>query len=60
MAEGALTSILAALSEFFTWCLGLFGDIIDVIVSNPILLIVVLGMPICGFVFGLIGRLFRL
>lgn len=60
MAEGAMESFLSTIGTFFTQSVTWMGDIIDVIVENPVLTVMVVGMPIVGFAVGLLGRLIRL
>lgn len=60
MAEGAMTAILTSISEFFTQSIAWFGDILDVVTDNPVLLIMVIAMPICGYAVSLLQRLIRL
>ena len=60
MAEGAMSTFLTDIGTFFTQAITWLGDVLDVIVSNPVLLIMVVAMPIVGFAVGLLGRLIRL
>lgn len=60
MAEGAMTSFLSSIGEFFTQSVTWLGNVLDVVVENPALLILVIAMPIVGFAVGLLGRLIRL
>lgn len=60
MATGAMTAFLSNIGEFFTQSVTWLGDVLDVIVSNPALLIMVIAMPVVGFAVGLLGRLIRL
>ena len=60
MAEGAMTAFLSGIGEFFTQSVTWLGDVLDVVVENPALLIMVIAMPIVGFAVGLLGRLIRL
>lgn len=55
-----MSSFLTEIGTFFTQCVTWLGDILDVVVANPALLILVLAMPIVGFAVGLLGRLIRL
>ena len=47
--ENALTSILTNIGTFFTQAITWMGDVLEVVVSEPALLIMVIAMPICGF-----------
>lgn len=58
--ENALASILSNIGTFFTQAITWMGDVLEVVVSEPALLIMVIAMPICGFAVGLLSRLIRL
>ena len=60
MAENAMTDFLSNIGTFFTQAVTWMGDVLDVITADPALTIMVLAMPIVGFVVGLLGRLVRL
>lgn len=60
MAEGAMSTFLGDIGTFFTQSITWLGDVLDVIVSNPALLIMVIAMPVVGFAVGLLSRLIRL
>lgn len=60
MAEGAMTAFLGNIGDFFTQSVTWLGDVLDVVVDNPALLIMVIAMPVVGFAVGLLGRLIRL
>ncbi len=60
MTEGAMSAILTEIGTFFTQAVTWLGDVLDVIVANPILLILVVAMPVCGFAVGLLNRLIKL
>lgn len=60
MAEGAMSAFLTEIGTFFTQSVTWLGDVLDVIVANPALMVMVLAMPIVGFAVGLLGRLIRL
>lgn len=60
MAAGAMSAFLSNIGEFFTQSVSWLGDVLDVIVENPALLIMVIAMPVVGFAVGLLGRLIRL
>ena len=59
MTETTMSTILTEIGTFFTQAVSWLGDILDVIVSNPVLLIMVVAMPVIGFAVGLLNRLFR-
>lgn len=59
MAEGAMAGFLTDIGTFFTQALTWTTSILDEVISSPALTVVVLGFPIVGFAFGLLGRLFR-
>ena len=54
-----METLLTNVGSFFTQSVTWLGDILDVIVENPALLIMCIAMPICGFAVGLLNRLFR-
>ena len=60
MTEGAMSAILTEIGTFFTQAVTWLGDVLDVIVANPVLLILVVAMPVCGFAVGLLNRLIKL
>lgn len=60
MAEGAMTSFLGTIGDFFSQSLTWLGDVLGVVTENPALTVLVLAMPICGFAVGLLRRLIRL
>lgn len=60
MAEGAMSAFLTEIGTFFTQSVTWLGDILDVIVQNPALLVMVIAMPVVGFAVGLLSRLIRL
>lgn len=60
MAEGVMSAFLTEIGTFFTQCITWLGDVLDVVVQNPALLVLVIAMPVVGFAVGLLGRLIRL
>lgn len=61
MAETTtMESLLTSIGSFFTQAITWLGNVLDVIVENPALLILCIAMPIVGFAVGLLGRLIRL
>lgn len=55
-----MEAFLGNIGAFFTQSVTWIGNVLDVIVENPALTIMCLGMPIVGFAVGLLGRLIRL
>lgn len=55
----SLTTILSNVTEFFTAAIGWMGDVFDIIVSNPVLLLMVVCMPVAGIGIGYANRLLR-
>ncbi len=55
-----MADFVSNVGTFFTQSVTWLGDVLDVVVANPPLLILVLAMPICGFAVGLLGRLIHL
>lgn len=60
MAEGAMSAFLTEIGAFFTQAVTWLGDVLEVVTSNPALLVMVLAMPVVGFAVGLLSRLIRL
>lgn len=60
MAEGVMNAFLTDVGTFFTQAVDWLGDILDVIVGNPVLLVLCVAMPVIGFAVGLLNRLIRL
>lgn len=60
MAENAMADFLSQVGTFFTQSVTWLGDILDVILANPALLVMVIAMPVVGFAVGLLSRLIRL
>lgn len=60
MAEGAMSAFLTEIGTFFTQAVTWLGDVLEVITTNPALLVLCIAMPIVGFAVGLLGRLIRL
>lgn len=58
--EVTMASILEQIGTFFTQSITWLGDVLDVIVGNPVLLILCVAMPIVGFSVGLLRRLINL
>ena len=59
-AGSTMDAFLGTIGTFFTQSVSWMGDILDIVVENPALTIMCLGMPIVGFAVGLLGRLIRL
>ena len=60
MEGNAMAAFLENVGLFFTQSLEWTGSILTTVIENPALLIMVVGMPIVGFSYGLLGRLFRM
>ncbi len=60
METTAMGTFLSGIGEFFTKSIEWLGSVLNTVVGNPALLILVLAMPIIGFVVGLLSRLIRL
>ena len=58
--EVTLSTILTDVGTFFTSAIGWLGEVLDVVVSNPVLLIMVVAMPVAGVAIGYLSRLIRL
>lgn len=57
MGEGAMGTFLTSIGDFFTTVLGWQSDILGEITSSAPLTVVVFGMLIVGFGFGILRRL---
>lgn len=55
-----MEAFLTNVGSFFTQSVTWLGDILDVVIESPALLVMVLAMPIVGFAVGLLSRLIRL
>lgn len=60
MTEVTMSSFLTEIGTFFSQSVTWMGDILDIIVANPVLTVLVIAMPIVGFAVGLLSRLIRL
>lgn len=60
MEGTTMATFLENVGLFFTQSLEWTGSILDTVVESPALLVMVVGMPIVGFAYGLLGRLFRM
>ena len=60
MAEVTMSAFLTEIGTFFTQAVTWMGDVLDIIVANPALLVLVIAMPVVGFAVGLLSRLIRL
>lgn len=60
MAEGAMSAFLTNIGTFFEQSVGWSTEILSKVTSEPALTVLVLGFPIVGFAFGLLGRLIRM
>lgn len=58
--EVTLSTILTDIGTFFTQAITWLGQVLDVVVSNPVLLIMVVAMPVAGVAIGYLSRLIRL
>lgn len=54
-----MASILTDIGAFFTQVVTWAGNILSLIVSNPLLLLFVAGFLVVGFVLGWVSRLFK-
>lgn len=55
-----MSAILTDIGTFFTQSITWLGDVLDVIVGNPVLLILCVAMPVIGFSVGLLNRLIKM
>lgn len=54
-----MSGLVTNIGLFFTWLITQAGSVITLITENSILLIIVAGFAISGFVLGWVSRLFR-
>lgn len=54
-----MTAMLDAVSAVVTSAIGWIGQFCTAITSNPIMVLGVVAVPLCGLAVGLIGRLLR-
>lgn len=59
MAEVTMSSFLTEIGTFFTQAMTWMGDVLDVVIGNPALLVLCIAMPVCGYSIGLLNRLVR-
>ena len=55
-----MEAFLGNVGTFFTQSVGWMGNVLNVIIENPALLVLCVAMPIVGFAVGLLSRLIRL
>lgn len=55
-----MTAILTSVGEVFTKAIDWIGDVLATIATEPIALLMVVGLGVVGFSFGLTRRLIRL
>lgn len=60
METSALSTFLGNVGTFLTSAIGWMGDVLDVIVENPPLMVMCLGIPVAGVAIGYLSRLIRL
>ena len=60
METATMTAILTSVGEVFTQAISWIGDVLGTIASEPIALLMVVGLGVVGFAFGLTRRLIRL
>lgn len=55
-----METILTSVGQVFTQSITWIGNVLDTIASEPIALLMVVGLGVVGFAFGLTRRLIRL
>lgn len=55
-----MDTIISTITSVFTSSIGWLGDVIEVIASNPILLLMIVCFPAIGFAVGLTRRMLAL
>lgn len=59
MEEITMSALLTEIGTFFTQSVTWLGDLLDVIIGNPLLLLMVAGFTVVGFVVGITSRLLK-
>lgn len=54
-----MSDFLTTIGTFFTQSMTWLSEALDVVIASPALTVMILALPICGFVVGLFGRLLR-
>ena len=54
-----MSSLVSAIETFSTFAVGQVADWVDVITSQPLLMLFVVALPICGIGVGFLKRLLR-
>lgn len=57
MEAVTMSALLTDVGTFFTQAITWFGDIIEMVVSTPLLVLMVVAIPICGYVISKIRSL---
>lgn len=60
MTEITMETILTQVGTFLTQAITWMGDVLEVVVTEPALLLMCIAMPVAGFAVGLLNRLIRL
>lgn len=60
MPEGAMEAFLTSVNHFFTQTMTWLGEVLETIVTHPVLLVMVCAMSVIGFSVGLLKRLIRM
>lgn len=60
MPEFTMEAFMTEIGKFFTTSITWMGEVLEVVTSNPALLVLVIAMPIVGFAIGLLNRLIRM
>lgn len=58
--ETTLATVLESITTFFTSAIAWMGSVIQVVMENPMLLIMCVCIPIAGVAIGYLSRLIRL
>lgn len=60
VAAVSMADFLNTIGAFFTQAITWLSSVLDVIVTSPALITLVIAMPVCGFAVGLLNRLIRM
>lgn len=60
METTTITTLIGSAGEVFTAAIGWVGDVAQAIVAEPLYLLMVVGIPLCGIAVGMAKRLISL
>lgn len=60
MTEVTVASIVGNIGDFFTGAIAWVSEVVDVITSEPLLMVLVVAVPLSGWAIGALKRLTRI